>query len=60
MSILTYIESKDYKAKKNSFEVISYARALADQLSTDLVILCFNIKNINELSNYSSDIFSKF
>ncbi len=32
--VLTYIESKDYKAKKNSFEVISYARALADQLST--------------------------
>ena len=55
MSVLTYIESKDYKAKKNSFEVISYARALADQLSTDLVILCFNIKNINELSNYGPD-----
>ena len=55
MSILTYIESKNYKAKKNSFEVISYARALADQLSTDLVILCFNIENINELTNYGPD-----
>ena len=51
MSVLTYIESKDYKAKKNSFEVISYARALADQLSTDLVILCFNIKKLYFLSN---------
>ena len=55
MSVLTYIESKNYKAKKNSFEVISYARALADELSTDLVILCFNIKNTNELSNYGPD-----
>ena len=55
MSVLTYIESKNYKAKKNSFEVISYARALADLLSTELVILCFNIKNIDELSNYGPD-----
>lgn len=55
MSVLTYIESKNYKAKKNSFEVISYARALADLLSTELVILCFNVKNIDELSNYGPD-----
>ena len=39
MSVLTYIESKDYKAKKNSFEVISYARALADKISTNYQIM---------------------
>ena len=55
MAILTYIESKNFKPKKNSFETISYARGLADKMSTELIVLCFNIKNPVELSNYGPD-----
>lgn len=55
MSVLVYIESKNSKPKKNSAEVISYGRALADMLSSELIILSFNIENTNVLSNYGPD-----
>ena len=55
MSVLVYIESKNSKPKKNSAEIISYGRALADMLSSELIILSFNIENTNVLSNYGPD-----
>ena len=45
MSILAFVESNEAKIKKNSFEVISYARSLADNLSVELSVLCFNVDN---------------
>ena len=55
MSVLVYIESKNSKPKKNSAEIISYGRALADMLSSELIILSFNIENTNVISNYGPD-----
>ena len=55
MSILAFVESNEAKIKKNSFEVISYARSLADNLSFDLTVLCFNVDNANDASIYGAD-----
>ena len=55
MSVLVYIESKNSKPKKNSAEIISYGRGLADMLSSELIILSFNIENTDALSNYGPD-----
>ena len=55
MAVLAYIESNKSKPKKNSFEIISYARGLADQLATELIVLSFNIDDITQLSNYGPD-----
>lgn len=55
MSILAFVESNEAKIKKNSFEVISYARSLADNLSVELSVLCFNVDNANDASIYGAD-----
>lgn len=55
MAILAYIETNKSKPKKNSFEIISYARGLADQLATELIVLSFNIDDTTQLSNYGPD-----
>jgi electron transfer flavoprotein alpha subunit len=55
MSILAFVESNEAKIKKNSFEVISYARSLADNLSVELTVLCFNVDNANDASIYGAD-----
>ena len=55
MAVLAYIESNKSKPKKNSFEIISYARGLADQLATELIVLSFNIDDTAQLSNYGPD-----
>jgi len=56
MSILAFVESNEAKIKKNSFEVISFARSLADNLSVELTVLCFNVDNANDASVYGADI----
>jgi hypothetical protein len=43
MSILAYIESKNNKPKKSSFEVVSYAKELSIKLSLELIVLTINI-----------------
>ena len=55
MAVLAYIETNKSKPKKNSFEIISYARGLADQLATELIVLSFNIDDTTQLSNYGPD-----
>ena len=55
MAVLAYIESNKSKPKKNSFEIISYARGLADQLATELIVLSFNIDDTTQLSSYGPD-----
>ena len=55
MSILAFVESNESKIKKNSFEVISYARSLADNFSVELTVLCFNVDNANDASTYGAD-----
>ena len=55
MAVLAYIESNKSKPKKNSYEIISYGRGLADKLSTELIVLSFNIDSTEDLSNYGPD-----
>ena len=55
MSIIAYIETNNGEAKKSAFEVISYAKNISDQLSTELIVVAINIKNTNEISNYGPD-----
>ena len=55
MAVLAYIETNKSKPKKNSFEIIYYARGLADQLATELIVLSFNIDDTTQLSNYGPD-----
>ena len=55
MAVLAYIETNKSKPKKNSFEIISYARGLADQLAKELIVLSFNIDDTTQLSNYGPD-----
>ena len=52
MSILAYIESKNKNPKKNSFEVVSYAKELSKKLSTELIVLTINIDNHSNLEKY--------
>lgn len=55
MSILAYIESKNKNPKKNSFEVVSYAKELSKKLSTELVVLTINVDNHSNLEKYGPD-----
>ena len=55
MSILAYIESKNKKPKKNSFEVVSYAKELSKKLSTELIVLTINVENHSNLEKYGPD-----
>ena len=55
MAVLAYIETNKSKPKKNSFEIISYARGLADQLAKELIVLSFNIDDTTQLSKYGPD-----
>ena len=55
MSIVAYIETNNGEAKKSAFEVISYAKNISDQLSTELIVVAINIKNTNEISNYGPE-----
>jgi electron transfer flavoprotein alpha subunit len=55
MSILAYIESKNNKPKKSSFEVVSYAKELSKQLSLELVVVAINIDDSSDLNKYGPD-----
>ena len=55
MSILAYIESKNKNPKKNSFEVVSYAKELSKKLSTELIVLTINVDNHGNLEKYGPD-----
>jgi electron transfer flavoprotein alpha subunit len=55
MSILAYIESKNNKSKKSSFEVVSYAKELSKQLSLELVVVAINIDDSSDLNKYGPD-----
>ena len=57
MSILVYVENTDGKFKKSAFEVVSYAKAIADNTNSDLVAI--SIGNVAQdelatLGNYGA------
>ncbi|MEJ7779874.1 MAG: electron transfer flavoprotein subunit alpha/FixB family protein [Daejeonella sp.] len=50
MSVLVYAENAEGKFKKSTFEVVSYAKAVADLLNTDLTAISIGKVESNELS----------
>ncbi|TAH02183.1 MAG: electron transfer flavoprotein subunit alpha/FixB family protein [Sphingobacteriales bacterium] len=58
MSVLVYIESAEGKFKKSGFEAVSYAKAVANQLNTNLVALSIgNVADddLKALGNYGAN-----
>lgn len=51
MSVLVYVENADGKFKKSIFEVVSYAKAVADQLNTNLTAISVGDVSSEDLSN---------
>ena len=52
MSILIYAESENKKLKKTGFELASYAKAIADQMSTTVTAVTINTNNSADLGKY--------
>ncbi len=50
MSVLVYTENADGKFKKSTFEIVSYARAIANQLSTKLTAISIGNVSAAELA----------
>jgi len=55
MSVLVYTESENGKFKKTAFEVVSYAKAVANQLGTTVTAISINTNDASELGNYGAD-----
>ncbi|WP_299110763.1 electron transfer flavoprotein subunit alpha/FixB family protein [uncultured Winogradskyella sp.] len=54
MSILVYTESENGKFKKAALEVVSYAKAIADQMGTSVTAVAVNADNTESLGNYGA------
>ena len=54
MSVLVYIESKDNIYKKSALEALSYGRALADKMGTNVTGLIFNCSDTDTLKKYGA------
>ncbi len=55
MSVLVFVESENGSVKKSGFEVVSYGRALANNLNVPLVAVTFNLEDSNALHLYGPD-----
>ena len=55
MSVLVYTESEQNKLKKAAFEVVSYAKAVANLLNTTVTALTINTDNTANLGTYGAD-----
>ncbi len=55
MGVLVYIESKDNKFKKTSYEALSYGKALADKMNVKVSGVVFNCSETDSLKNYGVD-----
>lgn len=51
MSVLVYVENAEGKFKKSIFETLSYAKAIADQINTNLVAVSIGNVSSSELEN---------
>ncbi|WP_111685183.1 electron transfer flavoprotein subunit alpha/FixB family protein [Winogradskyella tangerina] len=54
MSVLVYTESENGKFKKAAHEVVSYAKAVADQMGTSVTAVAINADNSESLGNYGA------
>ena len=55
MSVLVYTESENGKFKKAALEVVSYAKAIADQMGTTVTAVAINADNAESLGNYGAN-----
>lgn len=55
MSVLVYTESEDGKFKKGALEAASYAKGIAEAMSTSLTAIAFNAEDTSELGKYGVD-----
>ncbi|PQJ80686.1 electron transfer flavoprotein subunit alpha/FixB family protein [Polaribacter porphyrae] len=55
MSVLVFADSTEGKFKKTAFEVVSYGKKVAEQLSTNLVVLTINANELSELYTYGAE-----
>ena len=55
MSVLVYTSSSDGKLKKSAFELVSYGKKVADELSISMFALTINVDDVSELQNYGAE-----
>jgi electron transfer flavoprotein alpha subunit len=55
MSVLVFAEASEGKFKKVALEVTSYGKKIAEQLSTNLVVLTINASDTSELQNFGAE-----
>jgi len=55
MSVLVYTESEEGKFKKTAYEVVSYARGIADIMSTTVTAVAVNAEETASLGTYGAD-----
>ena len=61
MSVLVYVENVEGKFKKSAFEVLSYSKAIADKLKTDLIAISIgkvDSQNLTQLGKYGASTVS--
>ncbi|MDB5014005.1 MAG: electron transfer flavoprotein subunit alpha [Daejeonella sp.] len=57
MPVLVYVENAEQKFKKSTFEVVSYAKAIADEINTELIAVSIgdvSQENLASLGNYGT------
>ena len=54
MSVLVYTESEKGKLKKTALEVVSYAKAIANQMGTSVTAVAINADHAESLGNYGA------
>jgi len=54
MSVIVYTESEKGKFKKAAYEVVSYGKAIADQMGTSVTAVAINAENVDSLGNYGA------
>ncbi len=54
MSVLVFADASEGKYKKAALEAVSYAKAVANQLSSELTVLTINANNPEELNAYGA------
>lgn len=55
MPVLVYAETENGNFRKTAFETLSYARSLANELSTTVTAVALNATQANLLANYGAD-----
>jgi len=55
MSVLVYTESENGKFKKTTYETVSYAKGIADEMGTSVTAVAINADDVSALGTYGAD-----